>query len=77
MERADLTSKPASFLGKALTRSGAYQGTVTALILKFDLAQLWLSTAWRACYFTFRAAPGRDAETDADLNCNRAADATP
>jgi hypothetical protein len=49
----------------------------TALTLRFDLAQLWQSTAWRAGYFMFRAAPGRNAETGADQNCNRAADATP
>jgi hypothetical protein len=34
-------------------------------------------TPWRACYFTFRAAPGCNAETDADQKRNRAADATP
>jgi hypothetical protein len=49
----------------------------TILILRFDLAQLWQSTAWRACYFTFGAAPGRNAETDADQKCNGAADAAP
>jgi hypothetical protein len=62
---------------EASTRSGASQEIVTALILKFDLAQLRQSTPWRAGNFTFRAAPGRNAETDAGQNCNRAADATP
>jgi hypothetical protein len=49
----------------------------TTLILRFDLAQLCQSTPWRACHLTFRAAPGCNAETDADQKCNPAADATP
>ena len=38
---------------------------------------LWLGTAWRAGHFTFGAAPGGDAESDADHKCRGAADATP
>jgi hypothetical protein len=34
-------------------------------------------TAWRAGHFTFGAAPGGNAESNADQKCNRAADATP
>jgi hypothetical protein len=49
----------------------------TALISRFDLAQLWQSTPWRAGHLIFRAAPGRNAESDADQKCNPAADATP
>jgi hypothetical protein len=49
----------------------------TTLILRFDLAQLWQGTAWRASPFMFGAAPGGNAEADADQKSNRAADATP
>jgi hypothetical protein len=38
---------------------------------------LWHGMTWRAGHFTFRAAPGGDAETDADQQCSSAAEATP
>jgi hypothetical protein len=38
---------------------------------------LWQGTAWRAGHFTFSAAPGGNAETDADQQCSSAAETTP
>jgi hypothetical protein len=77
-EPADSTSKPASFLGEAFNQIGRISRNRDRRdLLKFDLSQLWQSTAWRASPLMLRAAPGGNAEADADQKCNRAADATP